>query len=1103
MNSILLRVISVWCAIYSSCQAYSSHGSDFVHINPSVILTFSENLTHNSQDNIEAFGFPRTPRTTDDRPKTRHRRNAANLPTGLAGEEEGGTVNAPSQIFAYKKGDFNIGGMFAVRFPDPKYTDPCSRVLTLTGLRIESMLYAIDFINNSTDILPGVELGFEIRDDCSNKNRALREALSFVSTTGGGACPDEAQTVGVVGTGSSSTSGPVANLLGLFKVPQVSYSATSSLLSNKKLYPYFMRTVASDVNQAAVMADLAEDMNWNYVMIIHTDDAYGTPGMEHLSTLLEARNVCIAHTFSLRSESRGIVADNIVQTLLDEPEISVIFTFCQKTDILRVLNEAFNRGLLDRTWIASDSWGQSSQTVQDVEPVVRGMLGIIPKSSPYEKFQSYLAELDPYTNQRNPWYQLTLGEQFNCTFDPSSLLRKPCTGTETFAQVEDTHARFVIDAVLALAYGLNNMISECQDCHGNVQIDGEAYLDYVRNVNFTGVTNPNFKFDEDGDPLAQYEIHNLQEHGREFSFVRVADWDPVKKFTEWKDVVWQAGTTPPLSRCSPDCPAGNFITLQTHKCCWKCYPCEGISISTSQNSMQCTSCKDGERVNANRTVCLVNPVIYLQWKDPVAIVFSFLTSIGLIVTGFSLLVYIQHRNSATIKATSTELSYLLLLGIAMNYCCTFLFIATPTDIICSAKILVMGASFSVYVGALLTKTNRISRIFNRKLSDGAPSMFLNIQYQLMFAFGIVAIQIALQVIWFQVEPGVAALDYSDPEFTLLQCQYSSYLGPSVAIGYNAILAMLCLYKAFRTRKLPGQFNDSRGICFAMLTCCLIWFIFFASYFTTTGIANSIICSTAFLSCGTSGLICMFLPKLWIVLMRPERNVRQSTLKMKSSLGSHVTINTVSGAVTNNKAKKNDGLSLKPDPSDMKASSSHSSEGDGDNLSQISNENDDQKFLEEIKILEQDLQEAEMERDDAVAMANEKYQQMIELQKSQEDELLEIDKEIQLEKTSLRELLKNEGMLDDEIDGIVAMEINSNNEEGNDWNEKIKELVFKLDAVSSERDTLDKQVQELKLECQHWKQIMSQSVQETSHNDTEVEGLAEDISTTKDDVKLTV
>ncbi len=77
-----------------------------------------------------------------------------------------------------------------------------------------------------------------------------------------------------------------------------------------------------------------------------------------------------------------------------------------------------------------------------------------------------------------------------------------------------------------------------------------------------------------------FGIHfNFQEREREFSFVRVADWDPVKKFTEWKDVVWQTGTTPPLSRCSPDCPAGNFITLQTHKCCWECYPCEGMWIT--------------------------------------------------------------------------------------------------------------------------------------------------------------------------------------------------------------------------------------------------------------------------------------------------------------------------------------------------------------------------------------------------------------------------------------------------------------------------------------------------------------------------------------------
>ena len=110
---------------------------------------------------------------------------------------------------------------------------------------------------------------------------------------------------------------------GLFKVAQVSYSATSPLLSNKKLYPYFMRTVASDINQAAVMADLAEDMEWNYVAIIYTDGNYGTPGMEHLSKLLETKNVCIALTSSLNVDSPNDVVVTIVTNLLKDKKISV------------------------------------------------------------------------------------------------------------------------------------------------------------------------------------------------------------------------------------------------------------------------------------------------------------------------------------------------------------------------------------------------------------------------------------------------------------------------------------------------------------------------------------------------------------------------------------------------------------------------------------------------------------------------------------------------------------------------------------------------------------------------------------------------------------
>ena len=36
------------------------------------------------------------------------------------------------------------------------------------------------------------------------------------------------------------------------------------------------------------------------------------------------------------------------------------------------------------------------------------------------------------------------------------------------------------------------------------------YLDFIKNVTFNGLTNPSFQFDANGDPLAQYEIVNLQ-----------------------------------------------------------------------------------------------------------------------------------------------------------------------------------------------------------------------------------------------------------------------------------------------------------------------------------------------------------------------------------------------------------------------------------------------------------------------------------------------------------------------------------------------------------------------------------------------------------------
>jgi metabotropic X receptor len=67
--------------------------------------------------------------------------------------------------------------------------------------------------------------------------------------------------VAVVGGQSSSVSIQVATLLKLFGVPQISYLSTSPALSNKDKFPYFFRTVPSDVNQAHAMLEILRYIN--------------------------------------------------------------------------------------------------------------------------------------------------------------------------------------------------------------------------------------------------------------------------------------------------------------------------------------------------------------------------------------------------------------------------------------------------------------------------------------------------------------------------------------------------------------------------------------------------------------------------------------------------------------------------------------------------------------------------------------------------------------------------------------------------------------------------------------------------------------------------
>ncbi|XP_045482086.1 metabotropic glutamate receptor 8-like [Harmonia axyridis] len=132
------------------------------------------------------------------------------------------------------RGDIIFGGIFPlheqIRAP---FKIPCGAVKEEKGIqRLEAMLFAIDEINESYDLLPNVTLGALIIDSCSSDTYALEQSMEFVRSymnqdMSENLCENGKPPVyvphkpvtAVIGASFSVVSIMVANILRLFERP--------------------------------------------------------------------------------------------------------------------------------------------------------------------------------------------------------------------------------------------------------------------------------------------------------------------------------------------------------------------------------------------------------------------------------------------------------------------------------------------------------------------------------------------------------------------------------------------------------------------------------------------------------------------------------------------------------------------------------------------------------------------------------------------------------------------------------------------------------------------------------------------------------------------
>ncbi|KAL7847515.1 hypothetical protein AOLI_G00222330 [Acnodon oligacanthus] len=540
---------------------------------------------------------------------------------------------------------------------------------------------------------------------------------------------------------------------------------------------------------------------------------------------------------------------------------------------------------LPSPFLCSDGWADRYDVTDGFQREAAGGITIKLQSAYVTWFDDYYLNLQPDTNQRNPWFPEFWQHRFQCRLkghtQENPKYNRTCTKKESLRlhYAQDTKMGFVINAIYSMAYGLHAMQkSLCPGykglCEAMRPIDGRKLLEFLMRTNFTGVSGEVVLFDENGDSPGRYEIMNFKQMSEEdYSYIHVGSWDN-RGLKMDDEEIWANSSAIIHSVCSDPCEKAQIKVIRKGEvsCCWTCTPCKDNEYVFDEYT--CRACELGSWPTDDLTGCEPIPVHYLQWGDPEPIAAVVFACLGLLATIFVMLIFVRFHDTPVVKSSSRELCFIILAGICLGYLCTFCLIAKPHVVYCYLQRLGIGLSPAMSYSALVTKTNRIARILagsKKKICTKKPR-FMSACAQLVIAFILIFLQLAIIVALFIMEPPQVIYDYPSIREVHLICNTTT-LGVVAPLGYNGLLILSCTFYAFKTRNVPANFNEAKYIAFTMYTTCIIWLAFVPIYF---GSNYKIItmCFSVSLS-ATTALCCMFAPKVYIMLAKPERNVRSA------------------------------------------------------------------------------------------------------------------------------------------------------------------------------------------------------------------------------------
>uniref|UniRef100_A0A915KQ64 G-protein coupled receptors family 3 profile domain-containing protein n=1 Tax=Romanomermis culicivorax TaxID=13658 RepID=A0A915KQ64_ROMCU len=607
--------------------------------------------------------------------------------------------------------------------------------------------------------------------------------------------------------------------------------------------------------------------------------------MSSLEEKLRSRNVCIGVKAALPKDSdvaQNDEYDKIVDKLLSKKRARGVVIYGSDQEVQGLVRALSRKNATNKfTFIGSDGWSARALVYEGgYEKEVLGTISLQPQASPIRGFREYFENLTVESNVRNPWFYEMWESEFKCRYPnkPETIYNRNfssiCTGREHKNQPDgrapyeyEQQLQFVSDATLVFAYALRDYFRkkcnnnfQCIQCHQKgptavasspgaeahdqegCEIDGELLKSVIQSVTFESSANqnPSYEWVNVGTwekdkanrltidySMLEFFVKNDEFYGPSSSqnsrkVQQQQQQKDKKKQSQQKGVV-------PASYCSEKCKPWEIRIYPTDgdKCCYKCSPCPPYQHKINEN--QCQECPNGTKPSENVLRCVPIPEDKVQVYSSYGIICLTIAILGTASTVFLLVIFLLHNSTPIVRASGRELSYVIIFGLFLCFAVTPITLVPPSPFVCGVQRFLSGFCFTVVYAAILTKTNRIARIFKSGRRTIRRPHFISPESQLFICGGVSCLQILLIGLWLYSHPPQDVPYYPTRKDNMIVCQEAVTNRYLMAYVYPIFLCIVCTVYAYKTRKMPEAFNESHYIGAAVYTTCVIWLAFVPVY----------------------------------------------------------------------------------------------------------------------------------------------------------------------------------------------------------------------------------------------------------------------------------